>query len=73
MGVRTKVYQARIRMFSAKCIVKHTPGGKEPQKIGKHSWFLELVLFVLLVVGGVEKGTKEFGAKTTETGGHSKQ
>jgi len=33
--------------------------------IRKHSWFLGLVL---LVVDGVEKDSKAFGAKTTKTG-----
>jgi hypothetical protein len=36
--------------------------------IRKHSWFLGLVLWVLLVVDGVEKVSKAFGAKTTKIG-----
>jgi len=35
--------------------------------IRKHNWFLGLALLVLLVVDGVEKVSKTFGAKTTKT------
>jgi hypothetical protein len=42
--------------------------GQETKKIGKHSWFLGLVLLVLLVMEGEKKGMKAFGAKATKTG-----